>query len=838
MFAGDPLGLFTIDSNNQSLIFLDESLARSYIYPLTLTIIDISQNELINSTVTIFISNIGIHFPCPSYLKSSPYIFTYESLSSNILDPLTNHEYKSLIIRAFDPFTPINGEASNQAECIINNEIEYRNNLQIENLNFIFENEFLNGYINDTFGLSSYIYNSKQEPIEIKIKKDFSDIKYYLLNAINKKIFQSDEYAGLIKYNSFNKFQYKKYSLIIYAKYQTLITFIRLNILINYKNFNKKISLQSIYEFKLYTPFVNNYTIGYINTKNQNFIILNENILPIISIDQTGRLFIKNRTLLLINENFYDFLIQNEDLEIIRIQIFILAQRQYTYECILNYLNNINDKQLIGFIDILNNNNNNETESLWYEKSYYLLNYNNLFLLDRQHGLLYYKDQNQTINDDLLLLIQIDNSRCLITVEKHFLQPSYLMIRNGSSLHIEMKEQYHIEKSSGQIKLHNNTIINYNIIPSQSPIFSNNFYEFTLNLTNTTNEKLFIGQISAQPYNINRSHLIYKFINRNKYFNINPDNGIIEYIPSKSYNKTQEHIQILVHDVIYNQNTTINVTIYINRQTLTTLIYHKTISEILPPGSLIFQTNYSLKENYQYYLKDYNINFFEINSTTSEVFLRNYLIDKFYSFKILIKPIEEIFIIKLTIIDYNNYQPNFYNLPLNLSLSLSNKFLTKISSYDYDLNTNQIVHYYLLDKNQEKIFSLNQTNGILELNNKKYLNQTNIQLYIGITDNLYLTKSYIQIHFYNYTKNLPKFSSDEYIFYYDQTRSILGQIIAYDNDLNDEISYEIYLQSKSISIDRYSGTIKVEKNFSFIKPSIEFYASAKDLAKQIVCNKK
>ncbi|CAF4111364.1 unnamed protein product, partial [Rotaria sordida] len=830
----DPLGLFTIDSNNQSLIFLDESLARSYIYPLTLTIIDISQNELINSTVTIFISNIGIHFPCPSYLKSSPYIFTYESLSSNILDPLTNHEYKSLIIRAFDPFTPINGEASNQAECIINNEIEYRNNLQIENLNFIFENEFLNGYINDTFGLSSYIYNSKQEPIEIKIKKDFSDIKYYLLNAINKKIFQSDEYAGLIKYNSFNKFQYKKYSLIIYAKYQTLITFIRLNILINYKNFNKKISLQSIYEFKLYTPFVNNYTIGYINTKNQNFIILNENILPIISIDQTGRLFIKNRTLLLINENFYDFLIQNEDLEIIRIQIFILAQRQYTYECILNYLNNINDKQLIGFIDILNNNNNNETESLWYEKSYYLLNYNNLFLLDRQHGLLYYKDQNQTINDDLLLLIQIDNSRCLITVEKHFLQPSYLMIRNGSSLHIEMKEQYHIEKSSGQIKLHNNTIINYNIIPSQSPIFSNNFYEFTLNLTNTTNEKLFIGQISAQPYNINRSHLIYKFINRNKYFNINPDNGIIEYIPSKSYNKTQEHIQILVHDVIYNQNTTINVTIYINRQTLTTLIYHKTISEILPPGSLIFQTNYSLKENYQYYLKDYNINFFEINSTTSEVFLRNYLIDKFYSFKILIKPIEEIFIIKLTIIDYNNYQPNFYNLPLNLSLSLSNKFLTKISSYDYDLNTNQIVHYYLLDKNQEKIFSLNQTNGILELNNKKYLNQTNIQLYIGITDNLYLTKSYIQIHFYNYTKNLPKFSSDEYIFYYDQTRSILGQIIAYDNDLNDEISYEIYLQSKSISIDRYSGTIKVEKNFSFIKPSIEFYASAKDLAKQIV----
>ncbi|CAF5029664.1 unnamed protein product, partial [Rotaria sp. Silwood1] len=448
----DPLGLFSIDSTNQSLILLDESLARSYIYPITLTIIDISQNELINATVTIFISNIGIHFPCPSYLKSSPYIFTYESLSSKNLDSSTNYESKSIIIRAFDPFTSINGEASNQAECIINNDIEYSNDFQIYNHNFIFDNEFLIGYINDRFGLSSYIYNLKQEPIQIQINKNkyshinLFDIKYYLLNSLNKNFFQLDEYSGLIKYNSLNNLQYKKYSLIVYAKYQTLITFIRLNILINNKNFNRKNSLQSIYEFKLYIPFVNNYTIGYINTKNQNLIILNENILPIISIDYTGRLFIKNRTLLLLNGNFYDFLIQNDDLEIIRIQILILQQREYIYECNLNYLYDINDQKLIGFINILNKNNNNQTVSMCYEKSYYLLNYNHLFLLDRQHGLLYYKYQNQTINEDLLLLIQIDNSRCLITVEKDVLQISYMMIRNGSQLHIDMKEKYHIEK--------------------------------------------------------------------------------------------------------------------------------------------------------------------------------------------------------------------------------------------------------------------------------------------------------------------------------------------------------------------------------------------------------
>ncbi|CAF5205967.1 unnamed protein product, partial [Rotaria magnacalcarata] len=148
----DPFGLFAIDSLKQSLVLVDESLSRSYIYPINLTIIDTSQNEFINTTVTIFISNIGIYFPCPTYLKSSPYIFTYESIESRSVDLSSHNEYKSLIIRAFDPFTPINGEASSQAECIINSEIEYSNDLTMKNLDFIFENEIYLGYINDTFG--------------------------------------------------------------------------------------------------------------------------------------------------------------------------------------------------------------------------------------------------------------------------------------------------------------------------------------------------------------------------------------------------------------------------------------------------------------------------------------------------------------------------------------------------------------------------------------------------------------------------------------------------------------------------------------------------------------
>jgi hypothetical protein len=166
-----------------------------------------------------------------------------------------------------------------------------------------------------------------------------------------------------------------------------------------------------------------------------------------ISIENSsGRLVIKNRTLLLTNGNFYDFLIQDQYLRIIRIQIIILSPIEQPYECIINRLNYSNDKQLIGFIEILNQNQTNPICDRMGNKSFYLLNYNNLFLLDRQHGLLYYRKQRQLINEELLLLIQIDNSRCLVTMEKSTADVSYRMIRNGSQLQREMKEQYKIEK--------------------------------------------------------------------------------------------------------------------------------------------------------------------------------------------------------------------------------------------------------------------------------------------------------------------------------------------------------------------------------------------------------
>ncbi|CAF3464044.1 unnamed protein product, partial [Rotaria sp. Silwood2] len=134
---------------------------------------------------------------------------------------------------------------------------------------------------------------------------------------------------------------------------------------------------------------------------------------------------------------------------------------------------------------------------------------------------------------------------------------------------------------SGQIQLRNGLLINFDIIPSQAPIFSQKLYKFSLDITNNTNKTIFVGQISAQPYNINRSHLVYEFISSTKYFIINPDNGIIEYITNKYNNQTIEQYQIIVRDLIYQQNTTINITIHIYKLELisfTSHIYYQTIS--------------------------------------------------------------------------------------------------------------------------------------------------------------------------------------------------------------------------------------------------------------------
>jgi hypothetical protein len=263
---------------------------------------------------------------------------------------------------------------------------------------------------------------------------------------------------------------------------------------------------------------------------------------------------------------------------------------------------------------------------------------------------------------------------------------------------------------------------------------------------------------------------------------------------------------------------------------LSSLIYHQTISEILPPGSIIFQPNLSSLQDLQYSLQDYNPNLFEIDSNTGQVTLLNYLSNPFYFFKIHVFPLDRILTIKLTVLDYNNHPPIFFNLPLNLTISSDDTFVTKLSAHDLDLSDNENLKYYLLDTDQQNIFNINQKTGIITL--KTSINQTFILLHIAVSDGLHLTTNYLPVTIYDYSKNPPKFSSDEYSFEHNK---ILGQIFANDSDLNDQIMYQLYLEPDGIQIDSYSGLIT--NNKTFLPQTIEFFASASDRAKQIVYTK-
>ncbi|CAF4189894.1 unnamed protein product, partial [Rotaria sordida] len=99
------------------------------------------------------------------------------------------------------------------------------------------------------------------------------------------------------------------------------------------------------------------------------------------------------------------------------------------------------------------------------------------------------------------------------------------------------------KKPSDQVQLRNGILINFNIISSQAPIFSQKSYTFSLDITNNRNKTIFVCQISAQPYNINRSHLVYEFLSSTKNFIINPDNGaIIQNIDYNNNNSNHYYI--------------------------------------------------------------------------------------------------------------------------------------------------------------------------------------------------------------------------------------------------------------------------------------------------------
>ena len=744
---GDPLGLFSIDSSNQSLVLLDESRTRSYTYPLRLTIMDTTQRETLTCIVTILISNIAIQFTCPPD-HLSPYLFTYQSLPANTLDRFTGQrygDYHSMGIHGFDPLSP-----EEPAECSIQTSPVQA---PLKNIDFLFEKD-----------LYQYIYHSQQLlQLSMKNLHHYSqplDITYQFINQTLPHSFQIDPHTGLLNYPSTTE-ALSRYSFLILAKYHSFMALTRLNVIFQRPK-------HSIYRFQLYRPLVDNYTIGYVYRQN-----VHRRVTTIFAVDPTGRLFLPNSTLIPSSRTFYEFLLEKS-----RVQIEILSKE--IIQCTLDRLNLPDGNPISGFITTTSSPPSQK-------RAFHLLNYHHLFFLNEQQGLLQQRHTDNTIPNDLKLLIEIENARCILNINEVLFSHDATRIRHES-------------------------------------------YHFSLDITNNFNKTIFVGQILAQPSNINRSHLIYRLLSWTNEFVIHPDHGIIEYIPNGYETTTIKQLQIITHDLIYQEDKTINVIISIfksERLPLSSMVYYQTISESLPPGSIIFEPNISSTEFQSYSLRDSYSNLFIIDSSTGQITLLNSPSDWFYRLTIDLSPINHSLILQLIILDWNNHAPIFSHLPFNLTISSDDIFVTKLSAYDLDLSDNQRLKYYLLDTNQRNIFSINSTTGIITLNNP--FNQTFVPLEIGVTDGLHLTTTYLPITITDYARNPPRFSSDEYIFQYQTS---LGSIVAYDRDANDRISYQLHLQPDGIQIDADSGLITITK-----KPyssTLQFFASASDRAEQIV----
>ena len=317
-------------------------------------------------------------------------------------------------------------------------------------------------------------------------------------------------------------------------------------------------------------------------------------------------------------------------------------------------------------------------------------------------------------------------------------------------------------------------------------------------------------------------------------FFLDLDHGTIEYLSVPSYNGTIEYMQIIARDLVYEQNTTISITIHIVRSEqlfpLSMTHWHQTFSPMLPPGSIVFRFNQSTTDDDRYSLQDARQNLFTIDSASGVISSLDFLSDSFYTLKIRLSPKEHLFVLHLSALRYNQHPPMFVNLPLNLSISSEATFVTKLFATDPDLNNHQTLDYYLTDQDQQEIFTVDRYTGIVNL--QRTVPGGSFVLNVAVSDGWYITKEQLRLTIEDYSSAAPRFSSDEYNFQYNDLH---GQILAYDSDLNDRILYRLHLEPDGVEIDRYSGWITIERNLSSLieESTIEFYASATDRAQQI-----
>jgi protocadherin Fat 4 len=210
--------------------------------------------------------------------------------------------------------------------------------------------------------------------------------------------------------------------------------------------------------------------------------------------------------------------------------------------------------------------------------------------------------------------------------------------------------------------------------------------------------------------------------------------------------------------------------------------------------------------------------------------------------------------VKINVINVIDEAPYFFNSPYNINwceneIGVIGQFeaiLEKSETNYYNSNSHNNRVNYLLINNYEQYFSLNSTNAVLSvikpIDHESLNGKPEIELRIIAIDSRSprLTgEGVIYLTIYDVNDNEPYFSQSEYKItltenqMYDTSKPI-GTVIALDNDMNDQIEYQINGDSEAIekfTVNSSTGMIYMKSNTVFdreLKDRYDIKISARD----------
>ena len=169
----------------------------------------------------------------------------------------------------------------------------------------------------------------------------------------------------------------------------------------------------------------------------------------------------------------------------------------------------------------------------------------------------------------------------------------------------------------------------------------------------------------------------------------------------------------------------------------------------------------------------------------------------------------------VTVLDANDNAPVFEVSEYNVRLSDQadrGHFVTSVRAIDSD--ENDFLTYGIIGGNQDQIFKIDSTEGLVSLANLKHFGQmTSYHLNLSVTDGIFSAFSALKIGLISANSYTPTFAKGSYEVEFAEGQPegvrVAGHVLANDADRSDSLTYSIQSDNllQLFSIDSLSGEI-------------------------------